>query len=160
MKTCQLILLISCIWFVTRKEPTFNLRKIIIIIIERKPSPYLYPCGTKRSQGHNMYGQQYGVFWLIPLHVHLIHVRDIIANHRPRFPWIISRNQASYPQTLRVLGDPSVLKLVLISIQAPVHWGHQVHVMSVDGRPENKIQSKEIESCPLITWKKKCPWKK
>ncbi len=76
----------------------------------------------------------------------LIHVRDIIANHRPRFPWIISRNQTFHPQTLHVLGDPSILKLVLTSIQAPVHWGHQVHVMSVDGGPENKIQSKEIET--------------
>ncbi len=51
----------------------------------------------------------------------LIHVRDIIANHRPRFPWIISRNHPSNPETLRVRGDLSALELVLMLIQAPVH---------------------------------------
>ena len=43
------------------------------------------------------------IVWALPLNYlnhTLIHVRDIIANHRPRFPWIISRNQASHPQTL------------------------------------------------------------
>ncbi len=69
----------------------------------------------------------------------LIHVRDIIANHRPRFPWIISCNQASHPQTLRVLGDLSALELVLMSIQASMHWGHQLRVMSVDGRYDYTI---------------------
>ncbi len=58
---------------------------------------------------------------------------------RTRFPWIVSCFQASHPQTLRVLGDLSALELVLISIQASVHWGHQVHVMSVDRRPDYAI---------------------
>ena len=56
-----------------------------------------------------------------------------------RFPWIVSCFQASHPQTLRVLGDLSALKLVLMSIQASVHWGHQVRVMSVDGRLDYAI---------------------
>ncbi len=30
----------------------------------------------------------------------LIHVRDIIANHKTQFSWIMSGNQASHPQTL------------------------------------------------------------
>ena len=84
------------------------------------------------------------------LYSFLIHVRDIIANHRPRFPWIISRNHPSHPQTLRVLGhvgDPSAPELVLMLIQAPVHWGRQVHTMSVDGWNDYAIQSMEIEPC-------------
>ncbi len=52
------------------------------------------------------------------VYMHLIHVRDIIANHRPQFPQIISRNQASHVKTLCVLGDSSALRLVLLSIQA------------------------------------------